>query len=65
MPVSFMVLATLLRSKLKQGKIVMQSDRESSGSNFVAKIGKIILGAPKQIKDPNIFHAMSLIPVLA
>jgi len=43
----------------------MQPNRETTESNFVQKLGKIILGAPKQIKDPNIFHAMSLIPILA
>ncbi len=43
----------------------MQSNQGASRDNFVQKTLKIILGAPKQIKDPNIFHAMSLIPVLA
>lgn len=43
----------------------MQPNHEAAASNFTNKINKIIFGAPKQLKDPNIFHAMSLIPVLA
>ncbi len=33
--------------------------------NVATKILHMIIGAPKQVKDPNIFHKMALIPVLA
>ena len=33
--------------------------------NVVTKFLHAIIGAPKQVKDPSIFHKMSLIPVLA
>ena len=36
-----------------------------SEENIATKILHVIIGAPKQVKDPNIFHKMSLIPVLA
>jgi len=43
----------------------MQQNKGTAATNFVQKIKKIIFGAPKHLKDPNIFHSMSLIPVLA
>jgi amino acid transporter len=43
---------------------MVSSDNQSEG-NVIAKIIHAIIGAPKQVKDPNIFHKMSLIPVLA
>jgi amino acid transporter len=43
----------------------MRQSQEVPGSSFYQKFRKIIFGAPKQIRDPNIFHTMSLIPVLA
>ena len=33
--------------------------------NIFVSIWRAIVGAPKQIKDPHLFHKMSLIPVLA
>ncbi len=43
----------------------MASNNGQSEENFIRKILHAIIGAPKQVKDPNIFHKMSLIPVLA
>ncbi len=33
--------------------------------NFFVKIWRAIVGAPKEVKDPHLFHKMSLIPILA
>ena len=38
---------------------------ESNDNNYFMKILKTVTGAPKQLKDPDLFHKMSLIPVLA
>ncbi len=38
---------------------------ESKENDFFIKILKAVMGAPKQLKDPHLFHKMSLIPVLA
>ncbi|MDD5153758.1 MAG: APC family permease [Desulfovibrionales bacterium] len=43
---------------------MVSSDSQTEG-NVITKIIHAIIGAPKQVKDPNIFHKMSLIPVLA
>jgi amino acid transporter len=43
----------------------MQPDQEVENGSYISKIKKIVFGGPKQIKDPQIFHTMSLIPVLA
>lgn len=43
----------------------MASNNSQAEENFIKKILHAIIGAPKQVKDPNIFHKMSLIPVLA
>jgi len=43
----------------------MTSDNSQSEEKFTSKILHAIIGAPRQVKDPNIFHKMSLIPVLA
>jgi amino acid transporter len=43
----------------------MASSSGQSEENVIKKILHAIIGAPKQVKDPNIFHKMSLIPVLA
>lgn len=43
----------------------MVSSNSQSEGNVITKIIHAIIGAPKQVKDPNIFHKMSLIPVLA
>lgn len=37
----------------------------SSEENLFHKILHAVIGAPKQLKDPNLFHKMALIPVLA
>lgn len=34
-------------------------------TNFFQKIQHAVIGAPRQLKDPHIFHKMALIPVLA
>jgi hypothetical protein len=43
----------------------MASGNGQSQENVITKVLHVIIGAPKQVKDPNIFHKMSLIPVLA
>ena len=43
----------------------MDPDDTSTRSNVFVNIWRAIVGAPKQIKDPHLFHKMSLIPVLA
>ena len=43
----------------------MASNNNQAQENVTQKILHAIIGAPKQVKDPNIFHKMSLIPVLA
>ena len=43
----------------------MASSSSQPEKNIIKKILHAIIGAPKQVKDPNIFHKMSLIPVLA
>lgn len=43
----------------------MQPEQPETQENSVQRIRKIIFGAPKLIKDPQLFHKMSLIPVLA
>ncbi|MHB1015964.1 MAG: amino acid transporter, partial [Desulfurivibrionaceae bacterium] len=43
----------------------MLSEQPETRENPLQKIRKLIFGAPKYIKDPHLFHNMSLIPVLA
>ena len=43
----------------------MGPDNENGRANIFVKIWRAIVGAPKQIRDPHLFHKMSLIPVLA
>lgn len=43
----------------------MISNEEEAKSNIFVRIFSAIKGAPKQLKDPNLFHKISLIPVLA
>ena len=43
----------------------MVSDERKANNNFISKISNAVMGAPKQLKDPHLFHKMSLIPVLA
>ncbi|HEY6873183.1 MAG TPA: APC family permease [Geobacteraceae bacterium] len=41
------------------------NETEQPRENLLVKIWRAIVGAPKQIKDPHLFHKMSLIPILA
>jgi amino acid transporter len=43
----------------------MASSNSQAEENVATKILHAIIGGPKQVKDPNIFHKMSLIPLLA
>ncbi len=43
----------------------MISNEEEAKNNIFVKILGAVKGAPKQLKDPNLFHKISLIPVLA
>ena len=44
----------------------MAPDQKNNGSgNLYQKFRFLIFGAPKQLKDTNLFHKMSLIPILA
>ncbi len=43
----------------------MESDAKNGMPSFWKKVRTIILGNPKQIKDPSVFHRLSLIPILA
>jgi len=44
---------------------VINSSEEEQREGVFAKIRHTIFGAPKEVKDPHIFHKMSLIPILA
>ena len=41
------------------------SDNGNSRANIFVRIWRAIVGAPKKVKDPHLFHKMSLIPILA
>ena len=43
----------------------MASGSSQPEESVATEVLRVIIGAPKQVKDPNIFHKMSLIPVLA
>jgi len=43
----------------------MEQAKPAENGNFFQKIIQTIFGAPKYLKDPHLFHKMSLIPVLA
>jgi amino acid transporter len=43
----------------------MQQPKSADNGNFIQKLIRTIFGAPKLLKDPHLFHKMSLIPVLA
>jgi amino acid transporter len=43
----------------------MEQTKSDANGNFFQKIIQAIFGAPKYLKDPHLFHKMSLIPVLA
>ena len=44
---------------------IVVSDGSESQANLFVKTCRAITGAPRQLKDPKIFHKMSLIPLLA
>jgi amino acid transporter len=41
------------------------NDTEQPPQSLLVRIWRAIVGAPKQIRDPHLFHKMSLIPILA
>ena len=41
------------------------SGNSNSQPNIFVRIWRAIVGAPKEVKDPHLFHKMSLIPILA
>ncbi len=43
----------------------MDSDNPENDASFSRKLRQTIVGKPKDIKDPKIFHKLSLIPLLA
>jgi len=43
----------------------MEQGKSADNGNFFQKIIRTVFGAPKLLKDPHLFHKMSLIPVLA
>ncbi len=43
----------------------MESKHEVTNNNLFQKLIRAIFGSPKHLKDPHLFHTMSLIPVLA
>jgi amino acid transporter len=55
-------------SRIKRGGIrkgPMQTDKPPERASLFRTITRAIFGAPKYLKDPHLFHKMSLIPVLA
>jgi len=43
----------------------MHSDNAEQTAGIFGRIWRKLVGAPKQIRDPRLFHKMSLIPILA
>lgn len=43
----------------------MNLDHDNDNSSKFKKVLQAIFGAPKYLKDPHLFHKMSLIPILA
>jgi amino acid transporter len=43
----------------------MPTETGPEKSNFLLKLVRAIIGSPKQLKDPQMFHKISLIPILA
>src|ERR1035438_1144489 len=43
----------------------MGSETHADKGNLFKRIIRAIFGAPKEVKDPHLFHKMSLIPILA
>ncbi len=44
---------------------MINSSEEEQREGMFAKIRHTIFGAPKEVRDPHLFHKMSLIPILA
>jgi amino acid transporter len=41
-------------------------DKDNEGKSALpVRLWRLVVGAPKQVRDPNIFHKLSLIPILA
>src|SRR5512138_3471378 len=43
----------------------MPTENGPENGNFLLKLVHTLIGAPKHLKDPHLFHKMALIPVLA
>jgi len=43
----------------------MEQGKSAENGNFFKRVIRAVFGAPKYLKDPQLFHKMSLIPVLA
>jgi len=43
----------------------MPTETGPENGNFLLKLIRTLIGAPKHLKDPHLFHKMSLIPILA
>jgi amino acid transporter len=43
----------------------MESNHETAGNSMFQRLIRAIFGAPRHLRDPHLFHKMSLIPVLA
>ncbi len=43
----------------------MSTKGEEQKTGAFGRLWRAVFGAPKQIKDPHLFHKMSLIPILA
>lgn len=43
----------------------MNTDTPENGTRLSKRIGKKLFGPPRDIKDPSIFHKLSLVPLLA
>ncbi|KAA0891656.1 APC family permease [Oryzomonas rubra] len=43
----------------------MEPENDPAASSIFQKIAQAVFGSPKLIKDPHLFHKMSLIPILA
>lgn len=63
MPAAFFYSAAHLQHFYYGGYMV--SGESEAKNNIFIKIFSALKGAPKPLKDPNLFHKMSLIPVLA
>src|SRR5512136_288842 len=50
---------------MNDGGSMIPKGNDEQQTNMFGRIRRAIFGAPKQIKDPHLFHKMSLIPILA